>query len=401
MRNTKFGILIGMLFMLASCVEEYQVPKEAAASYESQLVIEGRILSGDESIIYLSNSVPFGQVERPEAVLNADITIIGQNGYESSKAEFDIENDRYVIPTHDLPLNTLYALKVEVDGEIYQSDFQTIQPAKEIDNIYYKEGDNSISIYVSSHGDENDSNYYMWTYEEDWEFHVDIDITAPTQSHWMYNIAKMPGLVTGGKNPYYYCWSHDDSGLIHIYSTDNLSQNTIRDYKLLEIPLDDIRVSYIYSILVKQSGLNEANYEYFRIQKLYSEESGGLFAPMPAELKGNIQCISNPDNKVHGYVIASEVVSKRIFIYESELYQKDTFVGCTTAEGIESPTYDHYLTWTSIWKSEVYENGAAILNTEKNVLAPTSVLFHRSCVDCRAVEGATKKRPDFWPNNHE
>ena len=112
MRNTKFGILIGMLFMLASCVEEYQVPKEAAASYESQLVIEGRILSGDESIIYLSNSVPFGQVERPEAVLNADITIIGQNGYESSKAEFDIENDRYVIPTHDLPLNTLYALKV-------------------------------------------------------------------------------------------------------------------------------------------------------------------------------------------------------------------------------------------------------------------------------------------------
>ena len=30
-----------------------------------------------------------------------------------------------------------------------------------------------------------------------------------------------------------------------------------------------------------------------------------------------------------------------------------------------------------------------------------SVLYHRECIDCRAVDGATKKRPDFWPNDHE
>ncbi len=395
MRNTFILFVISVCFF--SCVEEYKIPKEATVSYESYLVIEGKILPGDESVIYLSNTVPFGQVERPEAVLNAHITIIGQNGYESESAKFDIENDRYIIPTHDLPLNTLYALKVEVDGEIYQSEFQPIQDAKELDDIYYKEGENGISIFVSSHGNEDDSNYYMWTYEEDWEFHAEIDLTISTQGYWNYNKQLMPNLETGKKNPYYYCWSHNKSGLIHIYNSEKLSQNSIKDYKLLEIPFDDIRVSFIYSILVKQMGLDETNYEYFRIQKLYSEESGGLFSPMPAEVKSNIKCISNPDKKVYGYTIASQVISKRIFIYESEFIQKDMFSACTM---YEAPTTND-MGWVVSWSQEVNKNGAAIWSASNDVLEKNAVLYTRACVDCRAIEGATKKRPDFWPNNHE
>lgn len=106
-----------LLIILASCVEEYQVPRARTQTYESKLVIQGQILSGDKSIIYLNNTVPFGQVERPEAILNAEVTVIGQNGYESEKAEFDIENDRYVIPTYDLADDTQYAIKVVLDGE--------------------------------------------------------------------------------------------------------------------------------------------------------------------------------------------------------------------------------------------------------------------------------------------
>ena len=395
MKRLFYLLMIGWVFV--SCVEEYKISKEVAEYNESRLVIEGKILSGDESIIYLSYTVPFGQVERPEAVLNANITIIGQNGYESSNAEFDIENDRYFIPTHDLPLNTLYALKVEVDGETYQSEFQAIQEAKIIDDVYYKEGENSISIYVSAHGNHNDSNYYMWTYEEDWEFHAEIDLTRPTQGYWRYNEDIMPYLETNGKNPYYYCWSHNESAFIHIYNTDNLKQNSVKNYRLLEIPLDDIRVSYIYSILIKQSGLNESNYEYLRIQKLYSEESGGLFAPMPSELTSNIKCISNPNKKVHGYVIASQVTSKRIFIYESELFQKDMFSICSQSK---APDTDN-LGWSSNWITEMRLNGAAIWSTEQYVIDENSILYTKPCVDCRGVDGATKKRPDFWPTDHE
>ena len=393
----KLLILFNLLFLL-SCIEEYKIPNSMKNSYKSYLVVEGRILSGDESIIYLSQTKPLNTVERPEAVLNAKITIIGQNGYESSLATFDNKNERYTIPTHELELNTLYAIKIEYDGEVYQSDFQSIQTSKEIDEINYKADENEMTIYISSHGTKDESNFYMWTFEEDWEFHTEIDMTEPIYGYWMYNKKFYPDIVIGGENPYYYCWGHNNSSTIHIYSSLNLEQNAALEYRLHQIPLDDVRVSYIYSILVKQSSLDEKAYEYFRRQKLYSEESGGLFTPMPSELMGNIRCISNPLIKVYGYVIASQTVSKRIFIYESDLTQKTLYNNCSTAFGIDETENESI--WKSNWEYET-RYGAVIWNSTEGVIEPTSILYSRTCVDCRAFPGATKKRPDFWPNNHE
>ena len=203
MRNTFILFVISVFFF--SCVEEYKVPKEMTQTYESKLVIQGQILSGDNSVIYLNNTVPFGQVERPEPILNAEVTVIGQNGYESEKAKFDIENDRYVIPTLDLPNNTQYAIKVVLDGETYQSEYQSLLSAKTIDDFHFQESPDGVSFYVSSHGEEEDSPYYMWTYEEDWEFHADIDMSTPTTLTWSYREDFYPGIVTGKSIPYYYC----------------------------------------------------------------------------------------------------------------------------------------------------------------------------------------------------
>lgn len=394
-----YFIILSLFF--SSCVEEYKISKEIVENYESQLVVEGRILAGDNSIIYLSNTVPFGTIERPEAVLNANITIIGQNGYESSKAEFDIENDRYFIPTHDLPVNTLYALKVEVDGEIYQSEFQPIQASNEIDDVYYKQDENDVTIYISAHGEKDDSSYYMWSYEEDWEVHPSVDVSkALDKGYWMYSKEIYPEPITKDKNPYYNCWIRKSSNLIYLYDTSKLQQNSVIGHQILSIPLNDSRMSYLYSILIKQIGLNENNYEYFRTQKLYTEESSGLFAPMPTELKGNVSCISTPKRKVHGYVIASEVTKKRIFIYAKDLNQKELYDICTTSPGLEYISYEHYEQWTRAWKEE-RKNGAFIWNAENGKMAESSILYSRTCVDCRAFPGATKKRPDFWPTDHE
>ena len=181
MKNKIANLLVLWLFLATvtiSCVEEYKVPEKMKQAYESKLVIQGQILSGDKSIVYLNNTVPFGQVERPEAILNAKVTVIGQNGYESDEAEFDIENDRYVIPTYNIDDNTQYAVKVVLDGETYQSEFQPLLSSKEIDELWYQENSEGISFYVSSHGKEEDTPYYMWTYEEDWEFHADMDMSA-------------------------------------------------------------------------------------------------------------------------------------------------------------------------------------------------------------------------------
>ena len=389
MRNTFILFVISLCFF--SCVEEFKVPNTVSEKYESELVIQGRILSGEKPTFYLSMTSDFGDNGSSAPIEDATITIIGQNGYESKLAEYDRIHNQYTINTVTLPQNTHYAVKVILDGETYQSDFQELQSSPEIDEITYKEKSNGISIHVSTHDDENGRRAYMWTYEEDWEFHANINM------FWMgailYNSKIYPG--TNIDSPYYFCWGHNDSYNIHIYSTEKLKENRVPEYKLLEIPIDDIRISYIYSILVKQWSLSDEAYNYFRIQKLYTEESSGLFTPMPTEVQGNMKCTSNPDIKVRGYVLASTITSKRIFIYEKDLNISSEYENCKI---------DHTDPYNGNWIRRWTENinaGKAIAVIPSGYLDENSTLYYQECFDCRTVKGATKKRPDFWPNDHE
>ena len=389
-----------LILILCSCIEEYQL-KESAQSNERQVVIQGKITSGDKSVIHISYTQPLGSKEEPETVLNAKVLIVGQNGYQSEPAQFDMENDFYWIDTEELPSNTLYALQVEANGETFLSEYQALLQTPDIDEVKYEEKDESISIRLLTQGNEHDSSHYLWTYEEDWEFHAPVDIKGVSGIPFYDKNIYQQGF-SDGYNPYYYCWGHNTSAYIHIYSTENLETNLV-NIELVEIPADDIRISYIYSILVKQWSLSNEAYRYYRALEQYVEESSGLFAPMPSELKGNISCVSNPDVNVQGYVLASTLQTKRIFVYNSDFTkvypQYDG--GCSW----KTPDLSDN-NWSHIWGESIKKGAIAI--TTNGYYQPSlnpnygeSTLYSRECVDCRAVEGATKKRPDFWPTDHE
>ena len=400
MRNTFILFVISVCFF--SCVEEYHLSETRSTNNPSEIVIQGRILSGDKSVIYITRTQPLNSDEEPESVLNAQVTIIGQNGYESKQAEFDIEKDCYTIDTRELPNNTLYALKVEAEGETYQSEFQGILITPEIDEVNYKERSDGISIHVSTHNDYDASRFYMWSYEEDWEFHATLDIVGLGGGIPVFNKKTYPDLnPNGGHNPYLYCWKHAESSNIHIYSTAQLETNAANDVELFRIPIDDIRISYIYSILVKQWNLSEQAYNYYRTLEDMTEENNGLFTPMPSEIKGNITCISNPVQKVHGFVIASTITTKRIFVYEEQFEEIHAEYEHECIWKRPDPTDQ---SWYYKWTQDIEKNGAIALTKDRDLLGDNyldNTLYSRECVDCRAIEGATKKRPDFWPNNHE
>ena len=393
MKRLLYPLMICLVF--AACVEEYKIPESRTTAYDAELVIQGRILAGDKSINYITQTQPLNSKEEPESVLNAQVTIIGQNGYESELAEFDIEQNCYTIDTQELPSNTLYAVQVKIEGEIYQSEFQSIQYTPEIDEVSYKEKTDGITIHITTYGDEKASRFYMWTYEEDWEFHADINMQAlsgiPLYSDKFYQFENRYD------NPYYYCWIHNSSKNIHLYSTLELQENTAKNVELLQIPIDDIRISYIYSILVKQWGLSENAYNYYRTIELYSEESAGLFTPIPTDVLGNVSCISNPEKRVRGYVLASQTTTKRIFIYESNFKELTSeYSTCT----IQYPPVPPTPGWTNSWDYQMRTYGAVIY-TKYGKINMDAVKYSKDCVDCRTVEGATKKRPDFWPTDHK
>ena len=42
-----------------------------------------------------------------------------------------------------------------------------------------------------------------------------------------------------------------------------------------------------------------------------------------------------------------------------------------------------------------------VIYTPYGEIDSNSILYSPNCVDCRTVDGATKKRPDFWPTDHK
>ena len=65
--------------------------------------------------------------------------------------------------------------------------------------------------------------------------------------------------------------------------------------------------------------------------------------------------------------------------------------------------------WQSAWIKEMNNFSAFIYvldsnyaeSLEQSKIDQHSILYSPICMDCRKVQNATKKRPDFWPNNHE
>ena len=379
-------------FIMVACVDEYTIPEETAIEYETEIVIEGRILAGEESVIHLSYTTPINSEEETTDILNAQVYVIGQNGYRSEAAEFDIEDDCYVIDTKTLENNTLYAVEVTIDNDTYQSNFQPLLISPEIDEVTWKENESSISIYVTTLAEQTDPRHYMWSFEEDWEIHAEVDMRGNHQIKPVYKKEHYPGL-TETHNPYLYCWMHDVSRHINLHSSSNLSENLVKNVKLHEISIEDIRISYIYSILVKQWSLSDEAYHYFSTMKQYTEEDESLFAPILSDFQGNIRCISNPDKRAHGYVLASNVTTKRIFIYEENFKHMRSLYSepfCISKGSDQKPWgLDPIEEWLSPW---------VIM---RNQWDGDETLYQWSCVDCRHTVGATKKRPDFWPNDHE
>ena len=393
-RFVKHLILLFCLTTIAlSCVDEYTIPEETAIEYETEIVIEGRILAGEESVIHLSYTTPTNSEEEAPDMLNAQVYVIGQNGYRSEAAEFDIEDDCYVIDTRTLENNTLYAVEVTVDGDTYQSDFQPLLTSPEIDEVTWRENESSVSIYVTTLAEQTDSRHFMWSFEEDWEIHAEVDMRGNYDLIPIYKKEHYPDL-TKTRNPYLYCWMHDVSRHILLHSSANLSENQVKNVKLHEIGIEDIRISYIYSILVKQWSLSDDAYRYFSTMKQYTEIDDGLFAPILSDFQGNIRCISNPDKRAHGYVLASNVTTKRIFIYEEDFKHMRSLYSepfCLAKYDKDQPWgLDPVEEWLSPW---------VIMRNIRTQL--DEVLYTWSCVDCRHTVGATKKRPDFWPNDHE
>ncbi|RSK49480.1 DUF4249 domain-containing protein [Hymenobacter rigui] len=370
-----------LLLLLTGCVEPYA--PEAVTAPSNYLVINGFIDGNGTTRIRLSRSVQIASPSVFPAERRATVVIENQAGQRYYLTETDTAG-LYTSKRLTLPANQNYRLYIRTSaGREYASDYTPLKIAPAFDQLEGRTQTNGLQLYLSTHDDQNQTRYYRWQYEETWEF------TSAYES--LYRYAGNNKMVLR-KEDIYHCWRIEPSTTIVTTSTVRLSQDAVRDYRLLFIPRASEKLLSRYSILVRQYGMSQAEFDYWEAVKKNTENIGTLFDPLPSQIQGNVHCLSDAQEPVLGFVGASTVVAKRIFIERGSLPrewipQQEGYEACTGLDHWPSIKYQDY-TMDDMFGDSVYR-------TPVTRVGGGYTMQTIDCVDCR-IRG-TNRKPSYWP----
>lgn len=367
-----------ILFVLAfGCREKYTA--ELKSSDKSALVVEGFLNYGGTTSIKLSRSYSLADsgVLKPE--LKAILTIEANDNTVYNLTEGT--NGVYTAATLPLSPSKEYRLRIKTsNGKQYLSDFVNVQLTPAIDSVNWARENNQLKLFVNTHDDANQNKFYKWDFTETWEIN--------SYFFAMYKISNGKIVEVDMNNPAdnnYRCWKSMESQNILVGSTTQLQSAIISNMPLNSIELNSEKLGVRYSILVRQHALSKPAFEYFQLMKKNTETLGSIFDPQPSELRGNILCVSNPDEIVIGYFYASSVAEKRKFILRSEVAGSYS-MSCESIFIVNKPdtitkyTGQGYLPYDADY-TPIQINGY--------------YMGKGPCVDCRQ-RGGNNNKPSFW-----
>ncbi len=362
-----------LLVLMAGCKDPYDI--ELKPGDVSVLVVDGLLNVGQGPTSFrLTQAVSLQDAAQIKPVLQATVTVENSTGTVFPFAEtgggFYTHAQLPAVPGEQ------YRLRIKTNSKEYLSDYVEAKTTPAIDSITWSRDVDGLRIYASTHDATNNTRYYKWDFDETWE--IRSYYTAQYEYQGGTNIVFSP-------NYRYRCWKYASSTTINLGSSAQLQSDVISETPIHFIPLQSERLGYRYSILVRQQSLTREAYQYFLLMKKNTESIGSIFDPQPSELKGNIRCISDPEEGVIGYLTASDIKQQRIFITANQAnwnYPQS----CYTVEVKNHPDS------ISLWVPTFLPYSAAELApgvVDKYYFGPAQ------CVDCTA-RGGNLNMPSYW-----
>jgi hypothetical protein len=380
-----------IIFMTGMCRKPYDTPGFKANS--RILSIDGVINTGpaSRSLFKITRSVNLSDSFPYTAELHAQVQIVDMNGSAFPLTDTGA-NGGYVSGPLNLDPNHTYQLSVVTsDGKKYLSDFVTSKPAPAIDSVYWTLDDDAvlatqvINVYLDAHDPSNNTRYYRWDFEETWQNHARYESKWKVIGDSVYPLSP--------ENELYNCWKYGSSPDILIGSTVELSADVVSRQPIAKFIKNDEKMDVAYSMLVRQYPLDEKSYTYWLTIKQNAQNPGSFFDFQPNQLSGNIHNVSNPGEAVIGYVSASTITEKRIFIRNTVLpgWQSNFSGNCPLDSFPTNPLntlkYNYADTSFTIYE---FLHGSIL-----PIFPGTIILTKKPCVDCR-FQGGSVSKPVYW-----
>jgi hypothetical protein len=368
--RTKVNIILICLFS-ASCITKFTPEID---EYANVLVVEGLITDENRvNTVKLSRTIPIGITGVSSPVTGAMVLI--EDGMGRTTVLAEKSPGRYC--TDSLTFRGVtglsYKLQVFAGDETYESSQVVMKAVPPVGSVYSEftyEDDGyfypplySYEVFFDTHDPTNTCQHFRWTYEEVWEYHL----------------------------PYHYppeskriCWLSGLSDEILIKNTSAYEEVKIERFPL--VGLDNRSTTKLfqkYSILLRQYSLSEEEYRYWEQMKKLTEESGGLYDPVPMPLTGNIRSTSDPLRPALGYFSVSAVATERLFIQNDTIKIAQTSNYCVT---------DTLQTLQGVSGLGVY-----IFVLDEIDSVGFLVSRYEQCADCTVL--GTNVRPVFWDDD--
>jgi hypothetical protein len=364
------GLLL-MSLLLHGCIESFSPPEITSAS--SYLVVDGFLNTtpSTSSQIRLSRTQNISETSKPRVEQRAKISVEGDKG--SRFAFTETQPGTYQLNAATYREGEKYRLRIRTsDGKEYLSAYVPAIKTPPIDSVTYQVGpdESGVQIYVSTHDPLDKTRFYRWSFDETWQYQMPLYSAFEVVNKEM--VYRTEDIGT--------CWTSAKASRIIVGSSIKLSKDIIQDALVTFIPAGSGKLRMKYSILVKQYGLSQEEYEYWTSLSKTTEGTGSLFDPQPAQVTGNITCVSDPRELVFGFFGASSQQEKRLFITE----RLGRFI--SPCEPIDTLALGEALQTNDLILNEYAPPGAS---------NPLYVIGTADCTDCRLL-GGTNKRPDFW-----
>ncbi|OLY91099.1 protein of unknown function [Cnuella takakiae] len=365
-----YTFILAFALFAAGCVKPYEPPEVLNAS--SLLVVDGLVQAGGQTTIRLS---------RTRRLTGGD-TAVKETGarleIEGGGARYPLTETAagtYTAAALPLQTGTGYRLLIRTAGGVdAASEFVTVKQTPPIERLYWEQEDGFASIYIDTRDPQNNTRYYRWDFEETWEYRAFFEAVFRRKEDSI--VARTPDEMR------YVCWRTDPAPNILLGVSTSLTQDVVQRKLITRIKTATPKMAERYSILVRQYALSREAFDYWQILQKNTEQRGSLFDAQPAQLRGNIQNLSNPDEPVVGFLSISSVAEQRIFIKRAEIVDGYKAESVCSVQIVPGDSAVYYLKRLQLEPAYFITGGGLAITRS-------------SCVDCTEQGGVTSK-PSFW-----
>ena len=332
-----------------SCIEPYSLKEEDG---KQLLTVDGIITSGPgPHSIKVSRSSTYGSVFDGVILPERGATVFVRDELGEVAYFVEDQNERGTYRSSagfSAIVGKSYTVNIQLaNGRKYASIPEKVKPAIPIESFYIQaeeipvEGellkDSGAGIYVDFKDPSDENNYYFWrndpvTYELN---------TRPDLYYERFSLIPAP------KACCYTCYLEQEIGNNEVFLTNDEFFNGLNTrYKAAFILDDGLRFISTLRLDLKQLSISAEAYRFLKLVKQQIELTGSVFDPPPANIRGNIISLDNPDEVVLGYFMAAGEYKQRIYINRGDLeFRQPDFTIADDCRVVDGATTEKPADW--------------------------------------------------------